>query len=117
MNQRLVGVITTSKSPEALADFYRALLGIPYALQQHGTLPPHWECDVDGIHFAIIKGSAAGGPGNITPSYAVANLDAFLADAEAQGIPRLHGIIELGGGPRICTIADPDGNPVRLYQA
>jgi predicted enzyme related to lactoylglutathione lyase len=45
----------------------------------------------------------------------VDDLEQFLADAEARGVQRNHPIIELGGGPRICTISDPDGNDVRLY--
>src|SRR5260221_66386 len=43
---RLVGLITTSPKPELLADFYRFNFGIPYQLSQHGTMPPHYECDV-----------------------------------------------------------------------
>jgi predicted enzyme related to lactoylglutathione lyase len=116
MTGTLVGVIMTSKTPDTLAAFYRSVLGIPYELRQHGTLPVHWECDRDGIHFAIIRGATTSG-GNLTPSYAVEDLDAFLAEVGARGIRPLHDIIELGGGPRICTIADPEGNPVRLYEA
>jgi lactoylglutathione lyase len=112
----LTGLIMTSADPERAAAFYRSVLGIPYELHQHGTMPAHYECDVDGIHFAIIKGKTQP-TGSITPSFKVENLDAFLADLEARGIPRKHNILELGGGPRICTIVDPDGNDVRLYAA
>jgi predicted enzyme related to lactoylglutathione lyase len=111
----LVGLITTSPQPEQLAEFYRVNFGIPYQLNQHGTMPAHFECDVAGIHFAIIKGSAGQARGNITPSFQVDDLEDALAALEARGTKRLHPIMELGGGPRICTVADPDGNPVRLY--
>jgi predicted enzyme related to lactoylglutathione lyase len=114
---RLVGLITTSPAPEQLAEFYRANLGIPYALNQHGTMPPHFECDVDGVHFAIIKGALAQTRGSVVPSFQVENMDDALARLETQGTPRLHPIMELGGGPRICTVADPDGNSVRLYES
>lgn len=117
MNQpkQLTGLITTSPDPERSAEFYRSVLGIPYKLSQHGTMPPHFECDVNGVHFAVIKGTPTNGAGRITPSFEVEDLDAFLADLESRGIPRRHKIMELGGGPRICTITDPDGNDVRLY--
>jgi predicted enzyme related to lactoylglutathione lyase len=71
---------------------------------------------VDGIHYAILKG-ARQPQGSVTPSYQVDDLDAALAALEHGGTPRLHPIMELGGGPRICTVADPDGNHVRLYAA
>ena len=112
----LVGLITTSSSPQQLADFYRSALGIPYQLNQHGTMPAHYECDVDGVHFAIIKGPTQT-HGNVTPSFQVDDLETVLADLEAKGTKRLHSIMALGGGPRICTIADPEGNSVRLYSS
>lgn len=113
---RLTGIIMTSSDPDRAATFYREVLGIPYALSQHGELPAHYECDVEGIHFAILKGEAA--PAQcITPSFQVHDLDAFLADLERRGIRPLHRPIALGGGPRISTISDPDGNDVRLYAA
>jgi predicted enzyme related to lactoylglutathione lyase len=111
----LIGLITTSPNPDRLADFYRSAFGIPYALNQHGTMPPHYECDVNGIHFAIIKGARPPQQGTVVPSFEVDDLDGTLAVLEDAGTPRLHPIMELGGGPRICTVADPDGNHVRLY--
>jgi predicted enzyme related to lactoylglutathione lyase len=116
-SQGLGGLITTSPKPEQLADFYRDNFGIPYQLNQHGTMPPHYECDVNGIHFAIIQRPSEPAHGNITPSFQVDDLEATLQALEVKGAPRLHPIMELGGGPRICTIADPDGNHVRLYES
>jgi predicted enzyme related to lactoylglutathione lyase len=110
----LTGLILTSPDPDRAAAFYRDVLGIPYTLSQHGTMPAHYECDVDGVHYAVIRGRAAV-PGSLVASFRVDDLDTFLADVEARGIPRRHPVLELGGGPRICTIADPDGNDVRLY--
>jgi predicted enzyme related to lactoylglutathione lyase len=114
---QLVGLITTSPNPERLAEFYRLHFGIPYQLNQHGALPPHYECDENGIHFAIIERRLAETAGNITPSFQVDNLQATLAIFERQGIMRLHPIMDLGGGSRVCTIPDPDGNNVRLFES
>jgi predicted enzyme related to lactoylglutathione lyase len=113
---RLTGVIMSSPDPDRAAQFYREVLGIPYVLSQHGDLPAHYECDVEGIHFAILKGTV-NGTQSMTPSFQIEQLDAFLSALEARGIRPLHRPIELGGGPRISTIADPDGNDVRLYSA
>jgi predicted enzyme related to lactoylglutathione lyase len=112
----LTGLIMTSPDPERLVQFYRDVIGLPYELNQHGTLPAHYECDVDGVHFAILKGPANPSR-SITPSFQIKNLDSFLASLDARGIKPKHRVIELGGGPRISTIADPDDNDVRLYSA
>jgi predicted enzyme related to lactoylglutathione lyase len=112
---QLGGLIMTSPNPARLADFYRAHFDIPYQLNQHGALQPHYECDHKGIHYAILDGPEAECPGNVVPSFQVGNLDVALADFEREGVKALHPIIELGGGPRVCTIADPDGNHVRLF--
>jgi predicted enzyme related to lactoylglutathione lyase len=114
---RLVGVITASSGPDRLAEFYQSALGIPYQLNQHGTMPPHYECDLGGIHYAIIQAPGTESAGNVTISFQVDDLEAFLAALEARGVRRLHNIMALGGGPRICTIADPDGNRIRLYES
>jgi predicted enzyme related to lactoylglutathione lyase len=113
---RLTGLIMTSPNPERTVEFYRDVIGLPFELNQHGTLPAHYECDVDGVHFAILKGDAVSSR-NVTPSFEIENLDAFLAALEPRGIKPKHRVIALGGGPRISTIADPDGNDVRLYSA
>src|SRR5215831_11713034 len=111
---KLGGLIMSSDNPKRLADFYRSHFAIPYRVNQHGNLPAHYECDEDGVHFAIIPGRT-NPPGNIAPSFFVEDLDATLAEFEREGVKPLHAVMELGGGPRICTIPDPDGNPVRLW--
>jgi predicted enzyme related to lactoylglutathione lyase len=112
--KKLTGLIMTSPDPARAAAFYRDVIGIPYQLSQHGNLPPHYECDVDGVHFAVIRGPARP-EGSLTASFEVEDLDAFLARLEVRGILPKHKTMELGGGPRISTIVDPDGNDVRLY--
>ena len=53
--QGLSGVIMSSANPENLANFYNEVLGIPLKLNRHGNTPDHWECDYNGIHFAVLK--------------------------------------------------------------
>lgn len=112
---KLAGIISTSSNPAEAAEFYRTVFGILYAINQHGAMPPHFECDVDGIHFAILKGPKPVGPGSVVPSFQVDDMEAFLSNLREKGIQPLHKTLELGGGPRVSTIADPDGNHIRLY--
>ena len=113
---RITGLALSSQDPERLSTFYREVLGIPFALAQHGQLRPHIECEVDNFHFAIIrKGQVAEGS-NVTPSFFVLDLAAFLTQAAARGVQPLHPVIDIGEGKCISTIADPDGNTIRLIQ-
>ena len=113
---RMTGLVLASKDPEALAAFYREVLEIPFALAQHGKMRPHIECEVGNFHFAIIhKGQVAEG-NNFTPSFLVPDLSDFVARLSARGIQPLHPVIDIGEGKSITTIADPDGNAIRLIQ-
>jgi len=111
----LAGLIINSEKPEALATFYRTALGVPFVLQSHGSIREHYECDFSGIHFAILRRKHPAG-GAFVPSLACANLEEALVDLSARQINPLHPIIELGAGKRVCSIADPEGNVIRLFQ-
>jgi predicted enzyme related to lactoylglutathione lyase len=58
-----------------------------------------------------------GTKGDIVPSFQVADLAGTLAEFARQGIQPLHDVMELGGGSRVSTIPDPDGNHVRLFES
>jgi len=111
----LAGLIIHSEQPAALARFYRDALGVPFTLQSHGPVREHYECDFAGVHFAILQRKAPAG-GTFVPSLACASLETALADLAARQIRPLHRIIELGEGKRVCSIADSDGNVLRLFQ-
>ena len=109
----LSGLILSSTNPERLASFYRDVLGIPLQLNKHGKLPAHWECDFNGVHFAILKESKTEtGASNIVPSFAVEDINAFV---EYHHLSMLHPIMSLGGGSYVASIADTDGNVIRLW--
>lgn len=113
---RITGLVFTSTDPERLATFYREVLGIPFAVAQHGSLPAHIECEVDNFHFAILHKGVVNASGNITPSFFVPDLAGFLTQLSERGIKPLHPVINLGEGKSISTITDPDGNTIRLLQ-
>jgi len=115
-NIHLAGMIFNSPNPEELSDFYRGVFGVPFEKRQHGKIREHLECEFGGIHFAILKKAEPSSGGSIVPSFAVADLQAFLDNIQKMNIKPLHPILDIGEGKRICSISDPDGNMVRLIQ-
>ena len=109
----LSGVILSSPNPGVLAEFYSAKLGISMVLNRHGNTPNHWECDFNGIHFAVLKRPAGTTPNdNIVLSFGVDNIEEFVKE---HGIQLAHPIMDLGEGAYIASFNDPDGNTLRLW--
>ncbi len=75
----LTGIIMSSPEPERLANFYKKVLGIPLALNRHGNTPEHWECDYNGIHYALLKRKVNEQPNeNIVLSFVVDDIESFV---------------------------------------
>ena len=109
----LTGVIMSSPQPERLASFYRDVLGIPLALNRHGNTPEHWECDYQGIHYAVLKQKVKAQANiNTVLSFAVDDIERFVT---THGIQLLHPIMDLGEGAYIASFNDPDGNILRIW--
>lgn len=109
----LGGVIMSSPEPERLANFYRDVLGIPMALSRHGNTPEHWECDYNGIHYAVLKQKVnAQANVNTVLSFRVDDIERFV---KAHNIPLIHPIMDLGEGASIVSFKDPDGNILRFW--
>lgn len=109
----LTGVIMSSANPERLATFYKEVLGIPLALNRHGNLPAHWECDYMGVHYAVLKRKANEQTNeNIVPSFAVDDIESFVT---AHNIKLIHPIMDLGEGAYVASFKDPDGNTLRFW--
>jgi predicted enzyme related to lactoylglutathione lyase len=104
-----------SPEPARLAEFYRRELGVPFELHRHGTLAEHFECDWNGVHFAVLPASLAPG-GPITPVFRVKNLEASTADLRAKGVEALLEPFAIGEGMRVAVFADPDRNAFRLVE-
>lgn len=115
MTTTLSALTFTSDDPAQLAAFYRDAIGIPFALNQHGTTHPHQECDLHGIHFAILPSVPnLGGP--VTPVFRVNDLEAALATATSAGAALRIKPFSLGKGMPVAGFADPDGNTFRLIE-
>ena len=109
----LSGVIMSSANPENLANFYNEILGIPLKLNRHGNTPEHWECDYNGIHFAVLKRRITEQPNeNIVLSFAVDDIDEFVS---GRNIQLIHPVMNLGEGAFVASFKDTDGNTIRLW--
>lgn len=111
--KRMTGLIMSSADPNRLATFYKEVLGLPLALNKHGNLPEHWECDFEGIHYAILKDQKNKSVvNNFVPSFEVDDINEFV---KLNDLSLLHPLMNLGNGDFIGSIADVDGNMVRLW--
>ena len=109
----LTGIIMSSANPERLAKFYKEVLGIPLELNRHGNLPAHWECDYEGVHYAVLKRKVNEQSNEtIVPSFAVDDIAGFVA---AHAIKLIHPIMDLGEGAYVASFKDPDGNTLRCW--
>lgn len=104
-----------SAEPARLAEFYRRELGVPLERHTHGAPVEHFECDWNGVHFAVLPANVAPG-GPITPVFRVRNLKASTADFRTKGIEVLLKPFAIGEGMRVAAFADPDGNAFRLIE-
>ncbi|MCK2215619.1 glyoxalase [Actinomadura sp. ATCC 31491] len=91
---------------------YAALLGVA----PQADSPYYVGFDVEGQHIGLVPG---GGPQGMTSPVAywhVADLDAKLAEVTAAGATVSEAAHEVGGGRRVATVTDPDGNVLGLLQ-
>ncbi|HXB16605.1 MAG TPA: VOC family protein [Solirubrobacteraceae bacterium] len=72
--------------------------------------------DVGGQHIGLVPG---GGPQNLTsptPFWEVADIDAKLAEMTGAGAAVKDAVRDVGGGRRVATVTDADGNVLGLVQ-
>jgi predicted enzyme related to lactoylglutathione lyase len=111
--KRMTGLIMSSADPARLANFYKNVMGLPFKLNKHGDLPAHWECNFEGIHYAVLKEKHNDeASSNFVPSFEVENINEFVYQ---NNLSMLHPLMDLGGGDYVGSITDVDGNIVRLW--
>jgi predicted enzyme related to lactoylglutathione lyase len=72
--------------------------------------------DVGGQHIGLVPG---GGPQNLTsptPFWEVADIEGKLAELTAAGAAAMDAVRDVGGGRRVATVTDADGNVLGLVQ-
>lgn len=97
---------------EAAKALYTALLGI--TPQTDG--PYYVGYDVEGQHIGLVPG---GGPQGMTSPVAyweVSDIEAKLAEVTAAGGTVKEPAREVGGGRKVASFTDPDGNVLGVLQ-
>ncbi|HEX5201637.1 VOC family protein [Paractinoplanes rhizophilus] len=116
----LSGIILVSGDPARLVAFYRDVLGLPLAEEQHGDSEPHWACELGDVHFAIHPTADYPGEpaatGAVKLALMVFDLDAFVAWLSGRGVELCYPPVAFGTQSRITAVCDPDGNLVELTQ-
>lgn len=113
----LAGLVYYSPRPQALAAFYRDALGVPLAVAEHGTVGPHHEGLLDGVHLAVWDAASGhGGDARVVPVFRVDDVRGAHDELVAAGVARRHKLIELGEGKRVVGFADDDGRAFRLIE-
>lgn len=97
---------------EAAKALYAALLGVaPSADSSY-----YVGFDTAGQHIGLLPG---GGPQGMTSPVAywhVADIEAKLAEVTAAGAAVNEPVRDVGGGRRVASVTDPDGNVLGLLQ-
>ncbi|WP_067840158.1 VOC family protein [Nocardia lijiangensis] len=91
---------------------YTALLGVA----PHTDSPYYVGFEAEGQHIGLVPD---GGPQSMTTPVAywhVPDIDAKLADLTAAGATVKEAPREVGGGRRVATVTDNDGNVLGLIQ-
>lgn len=111
-------IIIASADAEGLADFYRRGLGIALEPSAHGEGPPHFECELGDLHFAVHPTGPVQ-PDCVAPririAFAVRDLDAALERLRLLGTVPKRPPVERGFA-RMVAVEDPDGNLIELTQ-
>jgi catechol 2,3-dioxygenase-like lactoylglutathione lyase family enzyme len=96
-----------AKDPEASKQFYRDVLGLPLALDEEGLKCfdsgwPGLDLDVS-VHF----------PGTVSISFLVEDLDHFVHELRAKGVP-VEDPRDAHLGMRAVALVDSDGHRVEI---
>jgi catechol 2,3-dioxygenase-like lactoylglutathione lyase family enzyme len=120
MSAHISGILLVSRNPKQLADFYREIIGVPLASEQHGDSDAHFGCEIGDLHFAIHGHHEEGegdkmGVGAVKLAFEIFNMDEFMKKLEAAKIkvlfqPRDQGFM------KITAVNDPDGNVIELTE-
>lgn len=105
-------VLHPVSDPEKAKAIYTALLGQPPRTEG----PYYVGFDVADQHIGLLPG---GGPQHLTSPVAywqVPDLEAELAELTTTGITIEDPASHVGGGRRVATVTDPDGNVLGLLQ-
>jgi predicted enzyme related to lactoylglutathione lyase len=110
--QGITTVLHPVSDPAAAKGVYAALLGMEPQVDDAYYVG----FEAAGQHIGLVP---AGGPQGMTSPVAywkVADLEAKLAEVTAAGATVKEAAHDVGGGRRVATVTDPDGNVLGLLQ-
>jgi predicted enzyme related to lactoylglutathione lyase len=108
-----------ARDTERTGAFYREVLGLPLAEEEHGGRHKHYACQLGTVYFTIQLAAdlAAPQPGQgydfLQLCFKVTDLDAFLRRIEDLKVTPLHPPRQFEH-TRFTTLLDPDGRHVRV---
>ncbi len=115
----IAAVLLFSDEPDALAGFYRDVLGVPLRPIRLPDAVAHWACEIRQVYFSIWPADEDATQGAASRRGGVA----FYVKDVDQEFGRLKALgVEVVFAPRcsalgkIARLKDPDGNPFELYQ-
>ena len=91
---------------------YTALLGIP----PQADSDYYVGFDAEGQHIGLVPGGGPQGMTSPVTFWQVPDIEAKLAEVTAAGATVKEPAHEVGGGRRVATFTDPDGNVLGLLQ-
>jgi predicted enzyme related to lactoylglutathione lyase len=116
----LSAVLVVSRDAPRLAAFYRDVLGVPLAEEQHGDTDLHWGCTLGDLHFAIhpvadFPEDPRDGTGAVKLAFAVFDIDEVARRLEDRGVELVYPPKDLGWC-KMTAVREPDGNYVELTE-
>lgn len=115
----LSAIILVSKNPQALAAFYRDVVGLPLEDEEHGETEKHYGCELGDLHFAIhplsnFEGSGTG-TGAVKLAFTVFDMNAFVEKMKSKNV-KLEYSPKDTGFSLMTALHDPDGNYIEFTQ-
>ncbi|MEO1641557.1 MAG: VOC family protein [Pseudomonadota bacterium] len=109
------GLFFRARDPKKLAAWYEEVFGIPQVADDYET--PAWQQQAGTTVFAPFAKNTDYFPKSQTwmLNLRIADMDAALAELGARGIAITYGPETFPNG-RFAHIADPEGNPIELWE-
>jgi predicted enzyme related to lactoylglutathione lyase len=119
------GVLMTASSNEGVKTILVPVSDIEKAKALYSALlggPPQHDAsyyvgyDTEGLHVGLVPGGGPQGMTNLVPYWHVSDIESKIAKMTAAGGRVKEAVRDVGGGRRVATITDADGNELGLSQ-